>query len=529
MIKSDSLDWHCPYPSQRAPVFARNIVAASQPLAAAAGINALRSGGNAVDAALATAITLSVVEPNNNGIGSDAFAIIWDGQSLHGLNASGKSPAGMHPDQFDGAMPMLGWSSVTVPGAVSAWVEMSRRFGKLPFRDLFGDAIHYAQNGFNVGPITGTAWQSAALTYKDFKPFMDTFMVEGVPPDIGSLVTLPDHASSLQSIADSNGESFYSGDLARAMVDDAARNGALLSHQDLANHRCEWVDTIATSFADVHLHEIPPNGQGLMALIGLGILRHTGIETCPLDSPDSIHLQIEATRIACAEVERHLADIDHMKVTPDMLLDDNYLARRAGEISLSQCNPGPTAMGAGADTVYLTTADASGCMVSMIQSNYMGFGSGVVVPGTGISLQNRGAGFVLEAGHPNRVGGAKSPFHTIIPGFVTANGQPRMSFGVMGGHMQAQGHIQMMVRMFIHKQNPQAASDAPRWRVQENGQLALEDGFDNAIAEELENRGHDVIRGGHASLFGGAQLIYRLENGYCAGSDHRKEGLATGF
>ncbi|MCY4532632.1 MAG: gamma-glutamyltransferase family protein [Gammaproteobacteria bacterium] len=529
MIKSDSLDWHCPYPSQRAPVIARNIVATSQPLAAAAGINALRSGGNAVDAALATAITLSVVEPNNNGIGSDAFAIIWDGQSLHGLNASGKSPAGMHPDQFDGAMPVLGWSSVTVPGAVSAWVEMSRRFGKLPFRDLFTEAIHYAQDGFNVGPITGIAWQSAALTYKDYQPFMDTFMVEGVPPDIGSLVKLPDHASSLQSIADSNGESFYTGDLARAMVDDAAKNGALLSYDDLANHRCEWVDTIATSFAHVHLHEIPPNGQGLMALTGLGILRHAGIETYPLDSPDSIHLQIEATRIAYAEVERHLADINHMKVSPDMLLEDNYLAQRAGEISLSNCNPSPTAMSAGADTVYLTTADASGCMVSMIQSNFMGFGSGVVVPGTGISLQNRGAGFVLEAGHPNRVGGAKRPFHTIIPGFVTANGQPRMSFGVMGGHMQAQGHIQMMVRMFIHKQNPQAASDAPRWRVQENGQLALEDGFDNAIAKELENRGHDVIRGGHASLFGGAQLIYRLENGYCAGSDHRKEGLATGF
>ena len=459
----ETLSWQCPYPSQRAPLFARNIVATSQPLAAQAGLNALRSGGNAVDAALATAITLSVVEPNNNGIGSDAFAIVWDGESLHGLNASGKSPANLDPGQFNGPlMPNRGWDSVTVPGAVSAWVEMSRRFGKLPFATLFVEAIRYANEGFNVGPITGRYWHAAAETYREFGPFMDTFMVEGEPPAIGSTMTLPDHGATLQKIAETGGEAFYRGDLAAAMVADAAKHGGKLSLEDLATHQCEWVDTLSVQYADSELHEIPPNGQGLMALIGLGILRHLQIEKYALDSADSVHLQIEAIRIAYQEVARHLSDLNYMRISPQELLSESYLARRAAEVNLSQYNPKPTSLGAGSDTVYLTAADESGCMVSMIQSNYQGFGSGIVVPHTGISLQNRGAGFVLAEGHPNQVAGGKRPYHTIIPGFVMKNGLPKMSFGVMGGHMQAQGHVQMMIRIFTHHQNPQAAADAPR-------------------------------------------------------------------
>jgi gamma-glutamyltranspeptidase / glutathione hydrolase len=526
-----NVDWGNPYPSQRSPVFAANVVATSQPLATQAGIAALRNGGNAVDAALASAIALTVVEPNNNGIGSDAFALIWDGGSLHGLNASGRSPKALDISRFADqvTMPVLGWDAVTVPGAVSAWVEMSRRFGKLPFPRLFDEAIRYARDGFQVGPITGRYWQGAATTFNAFDAFMDTFMVDGKAPPIGSLMQLPDHARSLQLIAESNGEAFYRGDLARAIAQDAARHDCAFSYEDLVDHSCEWVEPIAARWQDQQLHEIPPNGQGLMALIGLGILNHLDVTQYPVDSADSVHLQIEAIRIAYAEIERHLADINYMKVTPADLLDQEYLRGHAERIQLSTSNRTPTTLGAGSDTVYLTAADANGMMVSMIQSNYRGFGSGIVVPGTGVSLQNRGSGFVLEEGHPNQVGPGKKPFHTIIPGFVTENGMPRMSFGVMGGHMQAQGHLQMMVRVFGHGQNPQAASDAPRWQVKENGELALEKGFSTEVAEDLRARGHDVLISQPDYLFGGAQLILRMDDGYCAASDHRKEGHAAGY
>lgn len=526
-----SLDWRCPYPSNRSPVFAKNLVATSQPLAVQAGISALKQGGNAVDAALAAAITLTVVEPSGTGIGSDAFAIVWDGNSLHGLNASGRAPASLGPDKFRGLsqIPVLGWDAVTVPGAVSAWVELSSRFGKLPFEQLFEHAIHYASSGFQVGPKTQEIWKDAETLYRDYTPFMDTFMLEGRAPAIGELVRLPDHASSLQKIANSHGRDFYRGELAEAMVADSQKHGGELSMEDLAVHQCDWVGTIDTSLMGVNLHEIPPNGQGLMVLIGIGILNKLDIAAYALDSVDSIHLQIEATRIAYAHIERHLADIEYMKVTPQDLLDEEFLQNMTGQINLNRVNPKPRVMGASPDTVYLTTADENGMMVSMIQSNYNGFGSGIVVPGTGISLQNRGAGFVLEDGHPNQIKGGKRPYHTLIPGFVMQDGKPKMSFGVMGAHMQAQGHLQMMVRVFVHGQNPQAASDAPRWHLEKDGRVALEKGFDSELTEALGERGHELKLDSPESVFGGAQLIYVMGNGYCGASDHRKEGLVAGF
>ena len=523
-------DWATPYPANRSPVFAQNVVATSQPLAASAGIHALRRGGNAVDAALASAITLTVVEPNNNGIGSDAFAFVHDGNRLHGLNASGRSPAAMTPERFKGEtrMPTRGWEAVTVPGAVSAWVALSERFGKLPFPDLFDDAIRYADQGFQVGPKSGFYWQYAVEHFGHFRAFMDTFSMAGRAPAVGERMRLPDHARTLQTIADTRGDAFYQGELAEAIAADAAKHGAAMTIEDLANHQCDWVEPINMTGFDATLHEIPPNGQGLMALISLGILKHRH-KDLPPDSADSVHLQIEAQRIAFAEAERHLADLAHMRVKPAELLDEDYLESRAAEIRLDRANPRPTALGAGADTVYLTTADAGGMMVSMIQSNFRGFGSGIVVPGTGISLQNRGAGFTLEEGHPNQIGPSKRPYHTIIPGFVTRNGEAAMSFGVMGGHMQAQGHLQMMVRVMLYGQNPQAASDAPRWHVFEDGRVALEDGFAPAVMRELQNRGHEIVLGEPEHLFGGAQLIAKMRDGYCAGSDHRKEGLACGY
>lgn len=525
------MDWKCPYSSQRSPVFARNLVATSQPLAVEAGIHALRSGGNAVDAALASAITLTVVEPSNNGIGSDAFAIIWDGKALSGLNASGRSPAAMTPEHFAGrdTMPTLGWDAVTVPGAVSAWVELSSRYGKLPFERLFDDAIEHARAGYQVGPKTAYYWGLSEDRFAGYEDFKATFLPEGKAPGPGDVFHLPDHAESLVQIAVTKGESFYRGDLASAMVADCAKHGGLFTLDDFAGHRCDWAGTLRTQLAGHELHEIPPNGQGLMALIGVGILERLGIDHYPLDSADSVHLQIEATRTAYAQVERHLADETAMKYPAHTFLSDEFLAERAAEVSLNQANPTPTALGTGDDTVYLTTADASGMMVSFIQSNYRGFGSGVVVPGTGISLQNRGSGFVLEPGHPNQVGPAKRPYHTIIPGFVMRGGQPAMSFGVMGGHMQAQGHLQMMLRIMVHGQNPQAASDAPRWYLFEDGEVALENGFDGEVAESLRDRGHEVVMDRPEHLFGGGQFIYRMADGYCGASDHRKEGLVAGF
>jgi len=426
-------------------------------------------------------------------------------------------------------MPVLGWDAVTVPGAVSAWIEMSSRFGKLPLVKLFEDAIHYAVAGFHVGPKTGFYWKLAEQRYQAFDSFMNTFMINGKAPAIGEVMRLPDHASTLSAIAETKGDVFYRGEIAQAMVDDSTHKGGSLHIKDLIDHRCDWVGTISSALKQSCLHEIPPNGQGLMALIGLGVLNRLNIWEYELDSSNSMHLQIEAIRVAYAQVERHLADIDYMRVKPEQLLTEDFLQSRANEISLEKANPTPTVFEEGSDTVYLTTADASGMMVSMIQSNYRGFGSGIVVPGTGISLQNRGSGFVLEDGHPNQVGGGKRPYQTIIPGFAMENGEPRLSFGVMGGHMQAQGHLQMMLRLFVYHQNPQAASDAPRWHLQEDGKVALENGFSRDVADDLAYRGHDIVRDAQEHIFGGAQLIYRMQDGFCGGSDHRKEGLVAGF
>ncbi|MFT7243534.1 MAG: gamma-glutamyltranspeptidase/glutathione hydrolase [Candidatus Azotimanducaceae bacterium] len=527
-----ALNWETPYPSNRSPVFANNMVATSQPLATQAGIQAMQQGGNAVDAAIAAAITLTVVEPNNNGIGSDAFAILWDGAELHGLNASGKSPAAWSPEHFAKykTMPSLGWDAVTVPGAVSAWMALSNKFGQLPFTQLFESGIHYAEQGFQVGPKSGFFWQLAENRYRNYPDFLQTFMKDGAAPAIGEVMQLPDHGQTLRSIAASQGEAFYRGGLAKAMVADSDKHGGCLSLEDLSSHQPEWVGTISEQLGDAELHEIPPNGQGLMALIALGIAKHLDLKRFEPDSADAIHLEVECMRLAFVEVERHLADIRFMdRVTVQALLDPDYLRARAQTIDPVSAHPHPTALGASADTVYLTTADAGGMMVSLIQSNYRGFGSGIVVPGTGVSLQNRGNGFTLEAGHPNQVAGGKRPFHTIIPGFIMQNGQPSLGFGVMGGHMQAQGHLQMLLRIYLWGQNPQAASDAPRWHLGEDGKLSLESGTPLDVIDDLRSRGHELDLHAHESLFGGAQLIYRMSQGYCAGSDHRKEGLAAGF
>jgi gamma-glutamyltranspeptidase / glutathione hydrolase len=526
-----SFAWDFPYPSQRMPVLARNVVATSQPLAAQAGLRMLLKGGNAVDAALAAAIALTVVEPTSNGIGSDAFAILWDGRALHGLNSSGRAPRALSPERFDGfrAMPALGWDAVTVPGAVAAWAALARRFGALPFADLFAPAIGYATRGFPVSPITAARWQDAHARYPAFAEINRAFYPNGRAPRAGEIFHCPGQAETLAAIADTHGETFYRGPLARAIADCAAAEGGLMTADDLAAHQADWVEPIAIAYNGVHLHEIPPNGQGIAALIALGILRHLELRRFAVDSAESLHLQIEAMKLAFGEVFRHVADIDHMPVPPADMLAADRLTAAAADIRMDRARAEGSRMPAGGGTVYLTAADESGMMVSFIQSNYLGFGSGVVVPGTGIALQNRGLGFTLAAGHPNRVGGGKRPFHTIIPGFVTRQGEPLMSFGVMGAHMQPQGHVQMMVRLFDHGQNPQAACDAPRWHVAPDGSVQLEPGFPPDTVAGLVQRGHRVSTAATTSLFGGGQLIHRLEDGYAAASDWRKDGQAVGF
>lgn len=521
------MDFSAPYDIRRGPLLARNVVATSQPLAAQAGLSMLYRGGNAIDAALAAAITLTVVEPTGNGLGSDAFAILWDGADLHGLNASGRSPAALKNDRID----ERGWGSVTVPGAVSGWAALSERFGALPFEALFEPAITYAENGFPVSPIIARLWRLGGQALAAQPGFAECFLPDGRAPQAGEMFRNPAQAASLRLIAETKGAAFYTGALADKIAADAARHGSALSLADLGDHRADWCGTIQQGFAGVDLHEIPPNGQGIAALSALGMLAHHDLDRHAPDSPQALHLQIEAIKLGLADAEAFVADPAHMDVTPAAMLDPDYLAMRASEIDPSKASIATQGAPKHGGTVYVTAADASGKMVSLIQSNYMGFGSGVVVPGTGISLQNRGAGFVTTEGHANRIGPGKRPFHTIIPGFVTENGAPLLSFGVMGGPMQAQGHVQMVTRMRLHDQSPQAASDAPRWRFVAGNEVAVESTMPQETVDALGQMGHRIVREApdNAFGFGGAQLIARHGDSYVAGSDHRKDGCAVGF
>ncbi|MFN2425036.1 MAG: gamma-glutamyltransferase family protein [Candidatus Binatia bacterium] len=519
-----------PYLSRRMPVLAANVVATSQPLASQAGLRMLARGGNAVDAALAAAIALTVVEPVNNGLGSDAFAIVAHDGVLHGLNASGRSPAAMTAARFEGQsrVPMLGWDAVTVPGAVSAWVELSSRLGRLPFEALFEPAVDYAERGFLVSPVIASQWAMVSGLYAGFEEFARVFLPGGRAPRMGETMVLTDLGASLRQVAETRGEALYRGGLGEAFVAASRAGGGFFTQEDLSMHRADWVEPISIEFAGVRLHEIPPNGQGIAALMALGILAHTDVLSHDVDSAGSLHLQIEAMKLAFADVHRAVSDPAAMTARVADLLDDGYLASRATQIDPHRAldfHAGKPAVG---DTVYLCAADADGTMVSYIQSNYFAFGSGIVVPGTGMSLQNRGSGFTLESGHPNVVGPGKRPFHTIIPGFVTKDDVPVMAFGVMGGAMQPQGHVQMVMRLFGHGQNPQAAVDAPRWQVTEGRGVAVEEGVSANVRDELIGRGHDVTVA-PPLMFGGAQAAMKIDGGYMAATETRKDGLVAGF
>jgi gamma-glutamyltranspeptidase / glutathione hydrolase len=520
-----------PYSWPRKPLLAANTVATSQPLAAQAGLQMLAAGGSAVDAILATAITLTLVEPVSNGIGSDAYAIVWDGKKLHGLNASGRSPEAWTPAYFKDrkSMPVRGWDTVTVPGCVAAWVEMHARWGKLPFKKLFERAIEYGREGFLVSPTIAGQWAKQVPELKDQPGFAKSFLPDGNAPRAGQRFKFPAHAKALEAIAATKGKAFYKGEYAEKLAAAARRQGGVLRAADMAANKPDWVKPLEMDYRGYTLHEIPPNGQGIVALMALGMLEHFDVGAHAVDGADSLHLQIEAMKLAFADARAYVADADYMKaVRPEHLLDKAYLKSRAKLIDMKRAQDFGHGKPPASGTVYLTAADASGMMVSFIQSNYMGFGSGVVVDG--ISLQNRGGTFVLEPGHPNQVGPRKRPYQTIIPGFVTKDRKPVMSFGVMGGTMQPQGHAQVLIRIADYGQSPQAACDGPRFRVVQGLDVSVEDdGFQPAVLEELKRRGHRIVTIDDYNQFGSCQAIWKLEGGYFVASDPRRDGQAVGF
>ena len=536
-----NFDYQNPYSSVRLPLFARNVVATSHPLGAQAGLTMLYQGGNAVDAAVAAAAVMAVCEPVSNGLGSDAFCILWDGKELHGLNASGRAPQAWTPDYFqsrygmDAATPpKRGIDSISVPGAVSAWAALSERFGKLPFADLMAPAIDIAERGYLVTPVVQQKWAAPVAELQGQPGFAQAFLPFGRAPEVGELFRFPAAAHGLRAIAATKGEAFYGGEIAQALERMALAQGAGLRASDLASYRPEWVTPIGKDYRGYTLHEIPPNGQGIAALIALGILEHFDLASLPLDSAASQHLQIEAMQLAFADVYRYVAEPSSMAVTPAQMLDSAYLASRARLIDLQRAQDFGAGNPVKGGTIYLTAADESGMMVSFIQSTYMGFGSGCVEPQFGVSLQNRGHAFSLEPGSINQVAPGKRPFHTIIPAFLTRAGQPVMSFGVMGANMQPQGHMQTLVRMLDHGQHPQAACDAPRWRYNEGLSINVEAHMPVGTIDGLRALGHQIgdIHDSYQD-FGAGQFIWRLGDpsveGYVAASDSRRDGAAVGF
>ena len=525
-MKFDPL--YLPYPSTRYPVYAREgMAAASSPLASAAGLEVLRAGGNAADAAVAAAAALTVVEPTANGIGADAFAILWSGGKLHGLNASGKSPADISIEKLLAqkpglnTMPASGWTPVMVPGAPAAWAALSGKFGKLPLAKAMEPAIRYAAEGYPLAPNLPGAFASMAARLKAegggpvFNEWFKTFLPRGELPKIGEIIVLKNHAETLRAIAETNAEAFYSGDLADRMTADSREFGGFFRKEDFSSYQCDWVDPVSVNYRGYDVWEIPPNGQGVTALIALNILKE--FEFTQRESAETFHIQWEAMKLAFSDALAHITDPKHMREDFREWLRPEYGAGRAKEIIgtaglYRAVNP---PMGG---TVYLCTADREGNMVSYIQSNYMGFGSGVVIRDTGISMQNRGYDFSLDPGAPNALAPGKKCYHTIIPGFLTKDNKPLGPFGVMGGYMQPQGHVQVVTNMVDFGLNPQQALDAPRWQWTKGKEILVESRFSAEISRALERRGHEIRVSLETPSFGRGQIILRRENGVLVGA-----------
>ncbi len=532
-------DWKASYPTVRSPVFARNIVSTSQPLAAQAGLRMLWAGGNAVDATVAAAAAITVVEPMSCSIGGDAFAQVWDGNTLHGLNASGMSPAAWDVDYFarkhGGKIPQRGWDAATVPGVVGGWMALHERFGKLPLEQVFAPAIELARRGYAVSRIVQQKWAAQVDFVKDMPGFAEAMLPRGRAPAVGERFQFKGAAETFERIVATKGRDFYEGETAERIAAFAKAHGGAMTVDDLRSYSADWVEPISKNYRDLTIHEIPPNGQGIAALMALGVLSHFDVSANAPDSVTARHLQIEVMKLVFADVYQYVADERFMtRVTPRDLLDDGYLRERARLIRTDRASDFAHGAPPSGGTIYLTAADESGMMVSFIQSSYMGFGSGVVVPDTGVVMQNRGFGFNTDASHPNCVAPRKRPFHTIIPAFITRDGQPQMSFGVMGGNIQPQGHMQTLTRMVDWKQNPQAACDAPRFKVQRGLSVDIEKTMPPEVSDGLRALGHQIESIPDPYMdFGSGQFIWRLsddlEDGYVAASDSRRDGYAAGF
>lgn len=521
------------YPSRRRVVYGkRGMVCTTQPLAAGAGLEILKKDGNAIDAAIATAACLTVLEPNNNGLGGDAFALIWSKDKLYGLNSSGPAPMAVDADKlrekYGDTMPSYGWAPVTVPGIPSAWAIASKRFGRLPLKEVLAPAIDIAENGFPVAPSTAYLWEQCFDEYKgefdrpELMHWFDTFAPKGRAPRPGEIMYLKDHAKTLRELGETNCESFYRGAIADEIDRFSRATGGYLRKEDLAAFNAEWVEPISVNYRGYTVSEIPPNGHGIVVLMALKLL--TGFEFSERDIARTYHRQIEAMKLAFTDGKRYIADPRYMRATVEELLSDSYADERRALIGESAIMPVPGKPYSG-DTVYFCTADGEGNMVSFIESNYKHFGSGIVVPGTGIALHDRGNNFYLDPKSENCIAPGKKPYHTIIPGFLSKDGRPVGPFGVMGGFMQPQGQLQVVMNTIDFHMNPQEALDAPRWQWVGGKDIQVEMGFPQAEVEKLKRLGHNISVLPDSYSMGRGQIIWRSEDGVlCGATEPRSDG-----
>ena len=536
-----------PFASRSEVIATNGMAATSQPLATQAALDVLKAGGSAVDAAIAANAVLGLVEPTGCGIGGDLFAIVWDAekQELTGLNASGRSPKSLTLDYFRerelDEIPYLGPLSVSVPGAVDGWFELHGRYGRLPMSEVLGPAIRYAESGFPVSEVIAWGWARNATTRAEFPGFTETFLPGGAAPAKGELYRNPALARTYRLVADQGRDAFYRGEVAQKLGEYMAGNGGFLTADDLAAHRSEWVEPVSTTYRGYEVFELPPNTQGIAALQLLNILEGFDLAAMGYSSAEYVHTFVEAKKLVYEDRARYYADMEFASVPMEQLISKDYADQRRARIDPERAS---MAYDAGeletGDTIYLTVADADGNMVSLIQSNYGGMGSGMAHPELGFGLQNRGALFSLEEGHANVYAPGKRPFHTIIPAFVMKDGVPWLSFGLMGGSMQPQGHAQILINMIDFGMNLQEAGDAARIRhsgssqptggqMDDGGTVYLESGYGEDVRKALAALGHDV--GTRTIDYGGYQAIQRLPGSgvYVGASESRKDGQAAGY
>ncbi|RCR67506.1 gamma-glutamyltransferase [Larkinella punicea] len=535
--------------ASRSEVIARHGMAAtSQPLATQVALDVLKKGGSAVDAAIAANALLGLVEPTGNGIGGDLFAIVWDAKTkkLYGFNGSGRSPKSLSLAYFEQQqmkqIPGSGALSVSVPGCVDGWYTLHERFGKLPMKDLLQPTVNYAREGYPVTEVIAFLWQGYARSLQRFPNYRQLYMPGGQAPQKGDIFKNEDLAATLEKIIKGGRDAFYKGDIARTIAATVKRDGGFLSYEDLATHRSNWVDPVSTNYRGYDVWELPPNGQGVAVLQMLNILEGYDLKKMGFGSPAHLHAMIEAKKLVFEDRAVYYADPDFYKAPTAQLISKPYAAERRKLIDSLRAGRNYKAglLEGASNTIYLTTADQDGNMVSLIQSNYAGMGSGIVPDGLGFSLQNRGTSFTLEKGKPNTFEPGKRPFHTLIPAFITKDGQPYVSFGVMGADFQAQGHIQIITNLIDFGMNLQEAGDAPRFshsgssgptgsKSQGGGQVSLENGFPAETVLQLMRMGHEVgydLRG-----YGGYQgILYDPKNKvYYGASESRKDGHAAGY